>query len=60
MVKISLRSKGKLAVNKIASEYFHGGGHENASGGESYESLEKTVDNFVNLLPKLIDEFNNQ
>ena len=56
MVKISLRSKGNFAVNKIAAEYFHGGGHENASGGESYESLEKTVDKFVNLLPKFKDE----
>lgn len=51
-VKISLRSKGDFAVNKIASEYFNGGGHANASGGESYESLENTVNKFVNLLPK--------
>jgi bifunctional oligoribonuclease and PAP phosphatase NrnA len=58
-IKVSLRSKGNFAVNKIASKYFHGGGHEKASGGESYESLEKTVDNFVNLLPKLKDEFHN-
>ncbi len=56
MVKISLRSKGKFAVNKIASEYFHGGGHEKASGGESYESLEKTVEKFVNLLSNYRDE----
>lgn len=59
MVKISLRSKGNLPVNEIAARYFHGGGHENASGGESYESLEKTVNIFVNLLPKLKDEFQN-
>ncbi len=55
-VKISLRSKGNFAVNKIASKYFHGGGHEKASGGESYESLEKTVDKFVNLLSNFKDE----
>ncbi|MGD2034837.1 MAG: DHHA1 domain-containing protein [Bacteroidales bacterium] len=56
MVKISLRSKGNFEVNKIASEYFYGGGHRNASGGESYESLENTVDKFVNLLPKFKDD----
>ena len=51
MVKVSFRSKGNFEVNKIASDHFNGGGHKNASGGESYESLQKTVDNFVNLLP---------
>lgn len=59
-IKISLRSKGNIAVNRIASEYFHGGGHEKASGGESFDSLEKTVDKFVNLLPKFKDEFNTE
>ncbi len=58
MIKLSLRSKGSFAVNKIASEYFHGGGHENASGGESYDSLQKTVEKFVNLLSKFKDELN--
>ena len=51
MVKVSFRSKGNFEVNKIAVDHFNGGGHKNASGGESYESLQKTVDNFINLLP---------
>lgn len=60
MVKISLRSKGNFAVNKFAAEHFHGGGHKNASGGESYESIQKTVDKFVNLLPEYKDELSSE
>lgn len=56
MIKVSLRSKGNFAVNVIAEKYFHGGGHSNAAGGESYESLEKTIDIFVKLLPDYKDE----
>jgi bifunctional oligoribonuclease and PAP phosphatase NrnA len=56
MIKISLRSKGNFAVNEIASLHFHGGGHKNAAGGESYESMQKTVDKFVNLLQDYKDD----
>lgn len=42
-VKLSFRSKGKFNVNEFARKYFSGGGHVNAAGGESNESLEKTV-----------------
>ena len=34
LIKISLRSKGSFPANKIASDYFNGGGHLNAAGGE--------------------------
>lgn len=51
VVKVSLRSKGNFAVNNIASKYFNGGGHINASGGESTASLEKTIKTFIELLP---------
>ena len=52
IIKISFRSKGKFSVNKFARNYFHGGGHDNAAGGKSYLSLEETVKEFENLLPK--------
>lgn len=45
-IKISLRSKGKIDVNEVASAYFNGGGHKNAAGGRSNESLDKTVKRF--------------
>lgn len=56
MIKISLRSKGGFPVNEIAAKHFNGGGHLNAAGGESYESLEKTIRKFEKLLPDYKDE----
>lgn len=43
MVRMSFRSKGEHAINHIASEHFEGGGHRNAAGGVSTESLEITL-----------------
>ena len=51
IVKISFRSKGKFSVNKFARNHFKGGGHDNASGGKSELSIEKTVTKFTSLLP---------
>lgn len=51
-VNLSLRSKGDFPVNLFARENFDGGGHQNASGGRSGLSLEKTVERFIGLLPK--------
>ncbi|MCE3260249.1 MAG: bifunctional oligoribonuclease/PAP phosphatase NrnA [Bacteroidetes bacterium] len=53
-VKVSFRSKGKIDVNKFARAYFNGGGHINAAGGKSYESLEATVQKFVSLAKDLV------
>jgi phosphoesterase RecJ-like protein len=45
--KWSFRSKGEFDCNTFARKYFEGGGHYNASGGRSSDSLEKTVDHFI-------------
>ena len=50
IVKLSLRSKGDVNVQKIASKYFKGGGHKNASGGYSFNSLHTTVKRFKEAL----------
>lgn len=52
IVKISLRSKGDFSVQEIAKRHFKGGGHKNASGGFSYQSLDATVRRFKSLLPR--------
>jgi len=44
--KWSFRSKGEFDCNTFARKYFEGGGHYNASGGRSSDSLEKTVAHF--------------
>lgn len=55
-IRISFRSKGSFPVNKLSAEHFNGGGHVNASGGELFESLEKSVEKFIKLLPTYKDE----
>lgn len=41
MIKISLRSVGTFPCNQFAAEFFNGGGHLNASGGEFYGTMEE-------------------
>lgn len=52
-VKISFRSKGKIDMNTFARNYFNGGGHINAAGGKSKDSLAATEAKFVELVKKL-------
>lgn len=40
--KMSFRSKGNFPANEFARTYFNGGGHFNAAGGESNDSLQET------------------
>jgi phosphoesterase RecJ-like protein len=58
-VKLSFRSKGDFPVNTLASEYFSGGGHMNASGGEYYDSLENTIAYFLQVIGKNSALFDN-
>ena len=48
--KWSFRSKGDFDCNTFARNYFEGGGHFNAAGGRSSDSLEKTVAKFKEVL----------
>ncbi len=52
LVKASFRSKGNFATNQFAKEHFNGGGHLNASGGESKLTLKETFNKFTQLLPE--------
>lgn len=51
--KWSFRSKGDVDVNQFARRFFNGGGHRNAAGGRSSESLDATVKHFYQVLPEL-------
>jgi phosphoesterase RecJ-like protein len=44
--KWSFRSKGGFDVNLFARHHFEGGGHKNAAGGRSSDSLESTLERF--------------
>lgn len=48
--KWSFRSKGDFDCNEFARKYFNGGGHFNAAGGNSKDSLEQTVSAFKQAL----------
>ncbi len=50
-VKASFRSKGNFPTNQFSKENFNGGGHLNASGGETDLSFEETIKKFKQLLP---------
>ena len=52
IVKISLRSKGDVDVNQFARNHYNGGGHKNAAGGKSLQSLKATVESFIALVAK--------
>jgi phosphoesterase RecJ-like protein len=51
IVKMSLRSKGDFSVNDVARTHYNGGGHINAAGGRSSHSLNKTISEFISILP---------
>lgn len=52
MVKISFRSKGNFSVNDFARNHYSGGGHINAAGGKSSQDLNKTITEFISILPR--------
>ena len=57
-VKMSLRSTGAFSVNEMSRKHFKGGGHRNAAGGTSAESLEDTLKKLISILPEYRDELN--
>ena len=56
IVKMSFRSKGNFSVNDFARNHYSGGGHINAAGGKSSQSLNKTITEFISILPRYKDE----
>lgn len=55
-IRLSFRSKGNFSVNEIAKKHFQGGGHKNAAGGDSYETLDNTVKKLEDLLTDYKEE----
>ena len=50
VIRASFRSKGDFDVNAFARQHFNGGGHRNAAGGNSTDSMEETIARFLNAL----------
>jgi phosphoesterase RecJ-like protein len=49
-IKLSFRSKGDFDVSSFARQYFSGGGHFNASGGQAPTSFKETIVFFKKIL----------
>lgn len=58
-VKLSFRSLDSFSVSDFSRKHFEGGGHKNASGGQTKLSLEETVKKFLNLLPDYKEQLNS-
>ena len=56
--KWSFRSKGIFDVNEFARNHFEGGGHKNAAGGRSSESVELNIIKFKEVLKKYENQLN--
>jgi bifunctional oligoribonuclease and PAP phosphatase NrnA len=57
-IKLSFRSLADFDVNALARKHFEGGGHKNASGGQSKLSLEETMKKFLAILPEYKSQLN--
>jgi len=55
-IKMSFRSQGAFSVNDFARTYFDGGGHHNAAGGMSMDSMKTTVDRFKKAVEEIKDQ----
>lgn len=55
-IKVSMRSEGTLAVDKLCARYFNGGGHKHAAAGEFYGTMQEAVD----LYYKIVEQVNNE
>jgi phosphoesterase RecJ-like protein len=57
IIKMSFRSQGEFSVNDFARSYFNGGGHHNAAGGMSTDSMVTTIARFEKAVLELSNKF---
>ncbi len=58
-IRVSMRSRGTFPVNIICQDYFNGGGHLNAGGGEYKGTLDQAIEFFKSILPEIDKRFKN-
>jgi len=57
-LRLSFRSKGSFSVNEFCRKHFNGGGHRNAAGGKTTESIEELITRLKELLEDYKEELN--
>lgn len=55
-INVSLRSVDDFPCNAVAAEFFNGGGHKNASGGELHCTMDEAVERFKAALQRFKEE----
>lgn len=56
-IRVSMRSVGDMPVNKVCSEYFYGGGHLNAAGGDYHGTIDEALKFMRDLMPEIKKKF---
>jgi phosphoesterase RecJ-like protein len=59
-IRLSFRSKGDFPANQIAQQYFDGGGHKNAAGGNSELGMDETIQKLKKILPLFREQLDFQ
>jgi phosphoesterase RecJ-like protein len=59
-VRVSLRSKRGFSANRLAQQYFNGGGHENAAGGRLYLPIQEVPAYFENAVRAFMEQSENR
>ncbi|WP_291856713.1 DHH family phosphoesterase [Marinilabilia sp.] len=59
-VKISFRSRDDMPVNIYSQQFFSGGGHANAAGGEWKGTLDEAIKKFKDTLPEFVQKIKNR
>jgi len=58
-IRVSLRSVDDFPCNEMAAEFFGGGGHKNAAGGEVWGTMDEALDLAKKAVNKYIDQLKN-
>lgn len=60
VTKLSFRSKGNINVQEICHQYFGGGGHRNAAGGQMKASIKETLARVKEIIPQTMNAYQLQ
>lgn len=60
VIKVSLRSVGSFSCTEVAEQYFNGGGHFNASGGEIQGTMKDAVKRWEEVLELIRPKLSNK
>ena len=60
VTKLSFRSKGNINVQEICHQYFNGGGHRNAAGGQMKANIQDTLARVKEIIPQTMNAYQLQ